>query len=190
MTDYTGISNTQVDPEAPVTSELMTSLRDDPIAIAEGSLDAPGVTALGMARDSASDSAKHLPVVSVTAASTVLIRQGMGKVEVNPSTPGSAETDMVSYTINSYTGSIRFTSGVAGSGVRVRLYKNGVEVYNSNGTGSYTTDQTVAPGDTFKWTLNNGSGQTMTATEYASDGYIDVPVWGLSSNFPSGFSSV
>ena len=189
MTDYTGISNTQVDPEAPVTSELMTSLRDDPIAIAEGSLDAPGVTALGMARDSASDSAKHLPVVSVTAASTVLIRQGMGRVLVNATAPSNAETDMVSYTINSYTGSIRFTNDVA-SGPRVRLYKNGVEVYNDNFSG-HTTDQTVAPGDTFKWTIaSGGSGVTINALEYASDGYIDVPVWGLSSNFPSGFSSV
>ena len=188
MTDYTGISNTQVDPEAPVTSELMTSLRDDPIAIAEGSLDAPGVTALGMARDSASDSAKHLPVVSVTAASTVEIKQGMGKVLVNATAPSNAETDMVSYTINSYTGSIRFTNDIAAL-PRVRLYKNGVEVYNSV-TGGHTTDQTVAPGDTFKWTLAAGGGQTLTAIEYASDGYIDVPVWGLSSNFPSGFSSV
>ena len=189
MTDYTGISNTQVDPEAPVTSELMASLRDDPIAIAEGSLDAPGIAGLGMARDSASDSAKHLPVVSVTAAKIVSIRQGMGKVLINATAPSNAEEDMVSYTINSYTGSIRFTNDVI-SGFRVRLYKNGVEVYNSIGPTSHTTDQTVAPGDTFKWTLATGSGQALNALEYASDGYIDVPVYGLSSNFPSGFSSV
>ena len=189
MTDYTGISNTQVEPEAPVTSELMTSLRDDPIAIAEGSLDAPGVTGLGMARDSASDSAKHLPVVSVTAASTVAISQGMGRVLVNATAPSNAETDMVSYTINSYTGSIKFENDVT-TGSRVRLYKNGVEVYNDNGPAGHTTDQTVAPGDTFKWTLANGSGMAFNAYEYATDGYIDVPVYGLSSNFPNGFSSV
>ena len=188
MTDYTIISNTQVEPEAPVTSELMNSLRDNPLAIAEGSIDAPGVTALGMARDSLSDSAKHLPVVSVTAAKIVSIRQGMGKVLINATAPSNAETDMVSYTINSYTGSIKFENDVIG-GPSVRLYKNGVEVYNSNFTG-HTTDQTVAPGDTFKWTLAAGSGQTLTAYEYASDGYIDVPVWGLSSNFPQWFSSV
>ena len=188
MTDYTIISNTQVDPEAPVTSELMNSLRDNPLAIAEGSLDAPGVTALGTARDSLSDSAKHLPVVSVTAAYTVTISQGMGRVLINTTAPSNAETDMISYTIISYTGSIRFTYSQE-SLATVRLYKNGVEVYYST-SGGHTTDQTVAPGDTFKWTLNNGSGQTMTATEYASDGYIDVPVWGLSSNFPQGYSSV
>ena len=188
MTDYTGISNTQVDPGAPVTSELMASLRDDPLAIAEGSLDAPGVTALGMARDSLSDSAKHLPVVSVTAASTVGIRQGMGKVLVNATAPSNAETDMISYTIISYTGSIRFTYSQEDLAT-IRLYKNGVEVYNSI-AGSHTTDQTVAPGDTFKWTMANGSGVALNAYEYASDGYIDVPVYGLSSNFPYGFSSV
>jgi len=43
MTDYTIISNTQVEPEAPVTSELMNSLRDNPIAIAEGATAAPRV---------------------------------------------------------------------------------------------------------------------------------------------------
>ena len=43
MADYTNISNVSVEPLAPVTSELMTSLRDNPIAIAEGSLGAPRV---------------------------------------------------------------------------------------------------------------------------------------------------
>ena len=43
MTDYTIISNTQVEPEAPVTSELMNSLRDNPLAIAEGATAAPRV---------------------------------------------------------------------------------------------------------------------------------------------------
>ena len=48
MTDYTGISNTQVEPEAPVTSELMTSLRDDPIAMAEGAVGAPKVQGIAL----------------------------------------------------------------------------------------------------------------------------------------------
>lgn len=43
MTDYTNISNVSVEPLAPVTSELMTSLRDNPIAIAEGSVGAPNM---------------------------------------------------------------------------------------------------------------------------------------------------
>jgi len=43
MTDYTVIANTQVDPNAPITSELMTALRDNPIAIAEGAVGAPRI---------------------------------------------------------------------------------------------------------------------------------------------------
>lgn len=43
MTDYTTILDTQVDPEAPITSELMTALRDNPIAITEGASGAPQV---------------------------------------------------------------------------------------------------------------------------------------------------
>lgn len=43
MADYTNISNVSVEPLAPVTSELMTSLRDNPIAIAEGALGSPKI---------------------------------------------------------------------------------------------------------------------------------------------------
>lgn len=41
MADYTTITDAQVDPEAPITSELMSALRDNPIAIAEGATGAP-----------------------------------------------------------------------------------------------------------------------------------------------------
>lgn len=43
MAAYTTITDTQVDPEAPITSELMTALRDNPIAIAEGATGAPRI---------------------------------------------------------------------------------------------------------------------------------------------------
>jgi hypothetical protein len=41
MTDYLALTNSQVEPNAPVTSELVTALRDNPIAIAEGSIGSP-----------------------------------------------------------------------------------------------------------------------------------------------------
>lgn len=41
MPTYTAINDTQIQPEAPVTSELMTLLRDNPIAVAEVSNTAP-----------------------------------------------------------------------------------------------------------------------------------------------------
>lgn len=43
MADYTTITDTQVDPEAPITSELMSALRDNPIAITEGASGAPQI---------------------------------------------------------------------------------------------------------------------------------------------------
>jgi hypothetical protein len=44
MTDYIVITDSQTDPEAPLTSELAKQWRDNPIAIAEGSVGAPKVT--------------------------------------------------------------------------------------------------------------------------------------------------
>jgi hypothetical protein len=43
MADYVTITDAQVDPEAPITSELMSALRDNPIAIAEGAVGAPRI---------------------------------------------------------------------------------------------------------------------------------------------------
>lgn len=43
MTDWTTITDSQVDPKAPVTSELMTALRDNPAAITEGATGAPKI---------------------------------------------------------------------------------------------------------------------------------------------------
>lgn len=43
MADWTTITDSQVDPNAPVTSELMSALRDNPVAIAEGAAGAPKI---------------------------------------------------------------------------------------------------------------------------------------------------
>jgi hypothetical protein len=41
MTSYTAITNAQIDPESPITTGLMTKMRDNPIAITEGAAGAP-----------------------------------------------------------------------------------------------------------------------------------------------------
>lgn len=46
MTTYTAIPNTSIDIDSPVTQPLMTALRDNPIAIAEGSSGAPKISTL------------------------------------------------------------------------------------------------------------------------------------------------
>lgn len=43
MTDYTTISDTSVDPDAPLTSQLAYAWRDNPIAISEGANGAPRI---------------------------------------------------------------------------------------------------------------------------------------------------
>ena len=43
MASYVTITDSQVDPEAPITSELMSSLRDNPLAIAEAAAGAPKI---------------------------------------------------------------------------------------------------------------------------------------------------
>jgi len=43
MADWPDIQDSQCDPDAPVTSELIYGLRDGPIAIAEGAIDAPRI---------------------------------------------------------------------------------------------------------------------------------------------------
>lgn len=43
MTTYTAILDTQIDPDAPITSVLGYQFRDNPIAIAEGAADAPRI---------------------------------------------------------------------------------------------------------------------------------------------------
>lgn len=48
MADYVAITDAQVDPEAPITSELMSALRDNPLAIAEGAIDAPRIQTAGI----------------------------------------------------------------------------------------------------------------------------------------------
>ncbi len=43
MTTYTAITNSQIDRDSPITEPLMTLLRDNPIAIAEGAVGAPRI---------------------------------------------------------------------------------------------------------------------------------------------------
>lgn len=45
MPDFTNITNASIAPDAPVTAELMTALRDNPLAIAEGADGAPRLRA-------------------------------------------------------------------------------------------------------------------------------------------------
>ena len=55
MADYIGITEAQSNPFAPLTSELVKQLRDNPIAIAEGAAGAPRIRTLAMQSPSVGD---------------------------------------------------------------------------------------------------------------------------------------
>lgn len=57
-TAYTAIPNADIDPESPITTGLITLLRDNPIAIAEGAAGAPAIT--GGSLEDTTTSANHL----------------------------------------------------------------------------------------------------------------------------------
>lgn len=63
MADYITITDAQVDPEAPITSELMSALRDNPTAITEGATGAPKVQ-----RAAIQDDAVNLSKIDLNAA--------------------------------------------------------------------------------------------------------------------------
>ena len=67
MADWTELPDTSVDPDAPVTSDLMYALRDNPIAIAEGAPGAPKLRASG-AFDSVSGNTLIVPIFNVPGA--------------------------------------------------------------------------------------------------------------------------
>ena len=52
MTTYTAIPNGDIDPDSPITTSLMTLLRDNPIAITEGASGAPKIQLAAMDTDS------------------------------------------------------------------------------------------------------------------------------------------
>ena len=68
MTTYTAIANSEVDTDSPITESLMTRLRDNPLAQAEGSAGAPKIA-------SAAFSNNTLAAVKLVNASVTLTTQ-------------------------------------------------------------------------------------------------------------------
>lgn len=65
MTTYTAIANAEIDAESPITTTLMTLLRDNPIAVSEGSAGAPKIQTAALDQ-----------TVSTEAVSTATMRDG------------------------------------------------------------------------------------------------------------------
>lgn len=143
MTDYTSIADSQVEPLSPVTSELMTALRDNPLAIAEGSIGAPRMVLKSIERLVAGDTIRSQR--SLLLANGEVITHSFAFIQI---------------------GTIRCTtSGTGGGGTwLVSRTRNGTSTTVASGSGvTSSTDVSVIPGDSVLIQYTNGSvGQTPT----------------------------
>lgn len=176
MPTYTSIPDTQIEPEAPVTSELMTLLRDNPLAIREGDPTAPKILGLAAATND------EVEVLTVTAADTYEL--GV----TNDTTVGNLQHNSTSYQVArtidivAVTGTVRFYAShrvISAGDSTLRVSKNGTAVASwSTGSTSYverSSDISVVPGDQITWEhRTNNAANTVAVTnlyEAASDGY-------------------
>ena len=150
MADYTDISDSAVDPDAPLTSELAYAWRDNPIAIAEGALGAPRIAIGALQRITAGDSirSRNDAVQSVETTDVTASLLGLGFAFMQA-------------------GSIRvsFSHSGTGSNAFVERLRNGVATTiasfaNTLSLVSRTVDVSVLPGDYV--TINNTDGGTGT----------------------------
>lgn len=169
---YRLIAETETDSEAPITADLMKALQKNWIAGFEGAVGAPRL----VGRAVAYDFNEELPVVTV-AAGTIRSHQGCrwvpGPFNGIPATPANTWLLVGTYTVVSYTGSLRFacdTSALTGTSVtgRYRVLLNGV-VVNTFVKGvlttqRYTQDISVSPGDVITWEVYMQTGTNGSAT--------------------------
>jgi len=137
MTTYTAIPDSDIDPESPATTTLMTRLRDNPLAIAEGDASAPPIaySALAAAIVAGGTTYDITPLVNATAADTVY-------------------TKAIEWTV-SLSGSVNVYFELSGSGGAC-IYKDGSQVgtYRTS-VGAYSEDVAVADGDRVQVYLKN-----------------------------------
>ena len=90
---YTAIPDTDVDAESPVTTTLMTLMRDNPIAITQGDAGAPNIIAAALATDSV-ETAK-IKALNVTAAKLAVDSVETAKIKALNVTAAKLATDSV-----------------------------------------------------------------------------------------------
>jgi hypothetical protein len=132
-----------------------------------------------------------LPVVTV-AAGAVLSAQGQGAVTGTTATTSSTNVVAYTFTIRSYSGSLRFSvsqqnAGAGGTSI-AEIYKNNVlvQAYTlTTGTATRTNDVTVAVGDVIEWrhrATGAGDSRLTNATVGADDPYVTQDFYRRNSN--------
>ena len=91
MADYITVVDSSVDPDAPLTSDLMYRLRDNPIAISEGAVNAPKVRSEAMAlRTAAADRTSDGAFFTLTSIDRIATFMVNSHVNIGSTSPGGA----------------------------------------------------------------------------------------------------
>lgn len=133
MTDYIAITDTQVDPDAPLTSQLGYQFRNNPIAIAEGSVGAPPIEMQALGRFTAGTEQRYLDSVGDTTTATSY-----------PPLTNPAGRALSIYLGGS--GVIRLTFDQSGTSTDCRVLVNEVQQVTYSGAGSRSADITLPVG--------------------------------------------
>lgn len=180
------ITEAMTDPGAPGTAELWKAWWKNPLAMFEGATGAPRLQGLGVARPG-----DGLPVATVSAADTVEASRGAGGAGGTVVTTSSSLITAYTYTIVSYTGSLRFKAAhrqTGGTSSTLEIWKNGsmVDSWSTASTSDVarSKDISIVPGDVIAWRHSAGGGATSYFTltgVFANDGYVAVTPLALSS---------
>lgn len=181
MTTYTNIANSEIDTDSPVTESLMTRLRDNPVAITEGSTGAPKIQTAALEQTGGSEAvttatirasavtfAKVSDTVSAAATKTVARHACENSATATVYTPVKEFVCTCSGTIYS-TFELKSSDG---STVYGRIYKNGAALGTEHSTTSVTyvsktdTSISVSRGDLLQIYVRH---ITTSQTAYAQD---------------------
>lgn len=150
MTTFTTIPNSSLEPGKPIRSIDGLALRDNPLAIIEGDATAPRIVGKAIKRF------QDMPVLTVSAANTYDAQIGSNPQSFLNGTSSLVNVVAYRYTIEKYTGSVRFKASQSGVGY-LSIYKNNVLIIQYGWDYYYFTERTndvsISPGDVIEWRI-------------------------------------
>jgi hypothetical protein len=190
MATWTTLPDASLEPGKPIRSIDGLALRDNPVAITEGATGAPRIVGLAAKRFA------DFAVLTVSAADTYSAATGSNPEPLATTTTSFTEVVAYRYTINKYTGSLRFRTNQRGgtlvgpygpnnSTSTLRIFKNGtlISTYTQNGDTfvTRTNDIAVVPGDVIEWRHRESINQFGIAIQntvvLGSNGYTTRPLY-------------
>lgn len=154
MTTYTAITNGEVAPEAPITSELLTRLRDNTLAIQEGDATAPNIVTAAITDGNITDA--KLNTGAATGAGTTWVGKRMAGLSA-----GNLGTFVLArYAPSTGADTVTFGRSIAGSS----LFPAG---YYTTGLGAAATN-------------TDAYGAALSGT-WEAQGYVDTPAGALNA---------